>query len=89
MTHGLEHVLVPSGGDGVVPTIRTETVGGRMSSSTQTMVLVAAIGGSSLFLHESLLPYSPQHYDIAWIRGPLCVPARPRSPCPAAATTSA
>ena len=59
--------------DGTTPAARTVAVGGRMSASHQTMVLLADIGGASFELHESLLPYHPEHYDIGWIRGPLYV----------------
>lgn len=70
----LSHTLGKNAGEGAsatMPAARAVSVGGRMSANTQSMLVVAHIGGSDLFLHESLLPYHPQHYDIGWIRGPL------------------
>lgn len=60
-----------TGGPIPLPALSSMSVGSRMSATHQSLMAMASVGGKTVDIHESLLPYHPDHYDIGWIRGPL------------------
>lgn len=62
--------LPPSQGHGM-GLVSSASSGGRSSATADTLVAMAVEGSNTVFLYESLLPYTPTIYELGWIRTPM------------------
>lgn len=62
--------LTPSQGHGM-GLVSSASSGGRSSATADTLVAMAVEGSNTVFLYESLLPYTPTIYELGWIRTPM------------------